>query len=373
MTEARREVAGRLRQQSGWCAKLGSPLYRHLLEEAAADVEAEGPTWALLRDRAGDPAASALALRFMGAVHRLVLEGRAPELARHYPSAGGNTSDPAMAWGVFRRTLEEHAAALRDLVCEPVQTNEVGRAAALAGGFLTVARETRLPLAILEPGTSAGLNLRWDHFRYHARGGGWGDVHSPVQLRDMFPERMPPFDVAAEVIERGGCDAAPVDPCSEVGRRTLLAYVWPDQSERIALLTGALEVAHRVPAAIERADAGEWLARELTRVRAGMATVVFHSILAQYLGREGRERFLGAIAEAGARATPAAPLAWLRMEPGGHQAARWLRMEPIAPAEESTEVRLTTWPGGEDRLLATAGSHGRPVRWLADGPPTRVS
>jgi hypothetical protein len=80
-----------------------------------------------------------------------------------------------------------------------------------------------------------------------------------------------------------------------------------------------------------------------------VATVVFHSIALQYLDRRGRERALSAIADAGARATAAAPLAWLRMEPGGEQA----------------EVRLTVWPGGGERLVATTGFHGRGVRWLA--------
>src|SRR5438034_5449361 len=111
-----------------------------------------------------DARASALALRFMGAVHRLVLEGRAPALARHYPSAGGEAGLEG-AWAAFRDTLEQHRDTLRALVTSPVQTNEVGRSAALLGGFLLVARETGLPLRLLELGASAGLNLRWDHYR----------------------------------------------------------------------------------------------------------------------------------------------------------------------------------------------------------------
>ena len=40
------------------------------------------------------------ALQLMGAVHRLVLEGRAPELARFYPSAGGTPDADAAAHGL---------------------------------------------------------------------------------------------------------------------------------------------------------------------------------------------------------------------------------------------------------------------------------
>ena len=81
----------------------------------------------------------------------------------------------------------------------------------------------------------------------------------------------------------------------------------------------------------------------------GVASVVFHSIVMQYLSAADRRRVASALAEAGSRATGRAPLAWLRMEPGGEQA----------------EVRLTLWPGGSERLIASAGFHGRPVRWLA--------
>jgi len=47
-----------------------------------------------------------------------------------------------------------------------LQTNEVGRSAMLLPGFLTLARETRLPVEIAEIGASAGLNLYFDRCHY---------------------------------------------------------------------------------------------------------------------------------------------------------------------------------------------------------------
>ena len=92
MKRTRADVAERFRWQAGWCGKLGSPLYRDLLDHAAADIERGGPVWDVLADDTADGDGllpGAQALRLMGAVHRLVLEGRAPELAAFYPSAGG--------------------------------------------------------------------------------------------------------------------------------------------------------------------------------------------------------------------------------------------------------------------------------------------
>lgn len=347
MEPERERVIGWLRFQADWCRALGSPLYGRLLDEAVEDVGRGGPVWNVLRERAGDPADSAPALRFMGAVHRLVLEGRAPELAAFYPSAGGTTSTDRV-WDAFVAVVEGRRDELRDLVQRGVQTNEVGRAAALAPGFLQVARETGLPLRILECGASAGLNLRWDHYLYEARGQTWGDTSSPVRLCDYNSEAPLPFDVTARVSERRGCDRAALDPTAPEDRLTLLSYVWPDQLARIRLLRAALEVAARVPAPVEEVSAPDWVERELAAPVEGAATVVFHSIFFQYLSPDERTQFVSAIEGAGARASERAPLAWLRMEPGG----------------EVAEVRLTTWPGGADRLVATSGYHGAAVRWL---------
>jgi hypothetical protein len=349
MKGPRAEVAERFRWQAGWCGKLGSPLYRDLLDHAAADIERGGPVWEVLAGDTGDRDGvlpGAQALRLMGAVHRLVLDGRAPELAAFYPSAGG-----VVAAGVrrsFRDLLEHRRAEVAPLVAHPVQTNEPGRSAALLGGFLEVAEQTGLPLRLLEVGASAGLNLRWDRYFYTAPRGTWGATDSPVRFDPAFVEGTPPLHVRPEVAERRGCDAGPLDATDPADQLTLLSYVWPDQEQRLAQLRGAFEVAATQPVSIDRADAIGWLELVLGERRAGVATVVFHSVVLPYLGEQGVADLKRTIEEAGTRASKAAPLAWMSMEAG----------------EEQADVRLTTWPGGDSRVVARATFHGPPVRWL---------
>jgi hypothetical protein len=341
-------------------ASLSSPLYSALLDAAIDDVEAGGVCALVLSHvPAGlDPIPDAVVLRFLGAVHRLVLEGGAPALARWFPTAGGSF-DPAVdgpaAGADLLGAVEAHAGELVDGLRLGVQTNEVGRCAALAVGFTEVLRTFGMPLRLLELGASAGLNLRWDRWRYESGATAWGDPSAAITFADGY--RSPEPDVSAPlgpgdaVVERRGCDRSPIDASTEAGRRLLRSFVWPDQAARHERLDAALAAAGEIPATIDAEDAASWLARQLATPVPGVATVVFHSIVWQYLPRATREGVRAAVVEASRRASAAAPLAWLRMEPGE---------DPT----EAAEVRLITAPGGDHRLLALTGYHGHPV-WRA--------
>lgn len=335
--------------QARLCQRLGSPMYARLLDDVAADVRAGGPAWSVLQDLAGCPEGAYPALRLLGSVHRLVLQGRVPALARHYPSVDGTPGDTL--WTDLRAVLQEHTDELRTLVQRPPQTNEVGRSAALLGGYTTVAAESGLPLRTLEIGTSAGLNLVWDAHHYRSGSWSWGDPLAPVRIDEVFDGPAPALP-AAEVVERAGCDLDPVDVTTEDGRLTLLSFVWPDQDGRRRRLAAAIEVFRAADPRprIERADALTWLAARLGESRPGVATVVTHSVVTTYFDADTRAALDDLLAHHGARSSAQAPLARISLE---------------ADATGTFEVRLRTWPGGADRLLSTVGGHGLPVRWAA--------
>ncbi len=334
MPDPHEVLANRLRWQARACQVLGSPFYAALLEAAAGDLEHDGPAWDVLKGFEDESTWAAIALRFMGQVHRLVLDETLPELARHYPSTGGDGNASA-AWPLFRRALADHRVTIRALVERGCQTNEVGRSAALLGGFLEVAHRTHLPLRILEVGASAGLNLRWDRYRYESAEGAWGEPSSPVRFTHSY-QIPPPMNRTAEVVERRGCDLNPIDPTSEEGALTLRSFVWADQLARLALLDGAIEVARAMPVDVEQSSAAEFLERELAAPRPGLATVVFHSVFIQYVDEPTRERIRAAVERSG---------------------VFYLTMEPAYPV---FEIRLN----GE--LLGTSMAHGTEVRWNVD-------
>jgi hypothetical protein len=325
---------------------LASPLYAHLLTQAADDYERGGPVRDLLEPHRSESGLS-LPLCMMGAVHRLVLEGRAPALARYYPSVGG-TVDLDPAWRAFRQTIADQRPAIDALLPNPVQTNDAARSASLLGGFLLIADITGLPLRLLEVGSSAGLNLCWDRYRYAWPGGGWGDPASALLLADVFTEGAPPLPRSVTVASRNGCDPNPVDARTAEGRLTLLAYTWPDHVERIGRLEKAIAVARTSSYTIEQAHAADWVEAKLTNPTDGVATVVYHSVVWPYLSDDERLKLTAAIENAGTRVTTKAPLAWLRMEPGAKEA----------------DLSLRIYPGLEDRVIATCGFHTPAVCWL---------
>ena len=204
-----------------------------------------------------------LPLRLMGGVHRLVLTGEAPALARFYPSVGGNADPeaPGRRSGTCSREARDR---IRDEIEAPVQTNEVARCAGLLGGFLTVAGRTGLPLRVLEIGASAGLNLNWDRYRYESGGRSWGPSSSPVRFSGFVEQGDLPFDVDATVIERRGCDLSPLDPSSEHDRLALRSLVWPDQVERFRMLERGARSGRR--------RAGDGRARRRRRMGAATAS-----------------------------------------------------------------------------------------------------
>jgi hypothetical protein len=349
-------LADRFRRHADAIERAGrSPLCIELMRGAAADIERGGVVRELFD---GIPTApgSVPALRLVAALHRLVLAGGAPQLAAHYPSAGG-TRPADGAWALAAACLRERFDVVRERLTLIVQTNEPGRAAVLYGALLWLAERYPLPVSLLEIGASGGLNLLADRFAYRVDGTLLGDGGSPLVLEEPWVGR-PVADPSAaaralRIARRAGCDLAPLQLASAEDRMTLRSYLWPDELERLARIGAALAVAERDPPAVAACSAEQWLPGVLAARRAGELTVIWQSVVLQYVPAAAWAAIERAVRDAGQAATPDTPLAWLSMEPGEDPQRRVV-------------VRATTWPGGEGHLLADAGDHGPPVRWQID-------
>ena len=335
-----------------------SPFSARVLARSRLWLEADATAHAELSAVHADPLAGAVSLRWLAGLHHLALRGHQP-WAGLWPPAAGAVSDDTLD-AAIANAWQTQQPALRSALSLPPQTNEVQRSAALLPGLLHVAAQTAaqtaLPLSLMEVGASAGLNLWCDHYRHEHGNWAWGDSQSALTLRSEWIGPAPP-QPRLNITQRAGCDANPVDLSHPGEALRLLSFIWADQPERLARLRAAQQVAVACMAAsgvrVQAMRGADFVRQQLQQRAPGQALVLMHSVVWQYIARTEQDDIRALMEAAGAAATAAAPLAWLRFE-------------PPAPAE-AVELRCRFWPGDADRLLARCHPHATHIEWLV-GP-----
>lgn len=328
------------------CRDLGSPLTARvcdLLGEGLQRDQGEVARRAL--DWPGDTSSrgASVPLRLAGALHALVLTGRAPDLAAAYARGTPDLADLLAA-------IAAHEGTVMGWLDSPPQTNEVGRSAALLPAARFAAAHAPLPLALMELGASAGLNLNFPLYRLDTDADA---AQAPVVLRPEWRgEPAPAGDLRVTSAE--GVDLRPVDALRDATR--LLAYCWPDQPARMERLRAALRLAAHHPPQLSAGDAADWLEDRLTTPLPGRLRMVYHTVAWQYFPPETQARSIAALHRAGAQATPDTPLAHIAME------------ADATPFGAALHLRL--WDGRlREWSLGRADFHGRWMDWqprLAD-------
>lgn len=346
----RPDISEAFERQAKACADMGAPFTSDLcrvLDKRLDETSAFGRRVAAWPSDSLWP--DLVPLRCTAALNNLVRTGRAPTLAAFYPPH--TPGDDDAFWGAISATIAEHDAEMTAFLNSPPQTNEVVRSAVLLGGFLTIAAATNKPLALYELGASAGLNLLFDRYVYDLDDGRkWGDAKSPVRIGSPWSGAAPALDTKLEIVSRAAVDLKPVDARSHEDRERMLAYIWPEQTERLRRIEPALDMVAASDLVVQASDALQWLKTVAAGPPPeGVCRVIFHSVFFQYLPADLRDALRKEITALGERATTRAPLAWLSMESGAD------RM--------SCELRLALWPGSERRKLADVDWHGRWARW----------
>jgi hypothetical protein len=303
---------------------------------------------------AGQPAPNLL----LGAVHALLLDGAEHPLREYYPTCVDDPRDPDEGAPVeqFESFCLAHEGTIPDIAStRRVQTNEVGRAAVLLPAFASVARRADEPLALVEVGASAGLNLLWDRYRYeYATDAGplvRGDPDSPVEIRsELRGERRPPLPGSSpDVAERVGIDLNPLSVTDEADASWLRALVIPDQLRRHERLAAAIDLAREDPPALVAGDALDVLPDVLADLPDEATPCVF-STLTLYQFEDDEVASLRATLRDASRERP----------------VHWLSGDPDSPTGTPT-YRHVAFEDGDplERELATHAAYGEWIEWLA--------
>ncbi|MCB1417087.1 MAG: DUF2332 domain-containing protein, partial [Nitratireductor sp.] len=194
----------------------------------------------------------------------------------------------------------------------------------------------------------AGLNL--NAWQYGLRASSF--LIGPQDGLVLAPEWKgePPVQANLRVDSVRGCDLAPIDLSDERQALRLLAYIWPDQTGRVALIRNAIGLARTNGVRIDREDAIDWLERELANRGEGVAMVIQHTVAWQYFPPEAKARGEALLAEHGALASKTAPIARISMENDGSDAP-------------GARLQLTLWPDGTVYELGRVDFHGRWIDW----------
>lgn len=344
-------IAAAFAEQAAACQALGSPLNARVLSVLAARLEPGTPLTDRLFAWPGDIShrGASVALRLAGGLHALVLSGGDADLAAAY--ADPAALDDAALWRILSATMAAHRDHLLHWLDSRPQTNEVRRSAVLIAAGRWLAARFGLPLVLSELGASAGLNLLWDRYALDLPGRTLGPADAPVTLNPGWEGRHPER-AAPMIADRAGVDLNPLDPVRD--RQRILSYIWPDQHDRLARTRAALDLAAGFHGHLARADAADWLGPRLSQRRQGATHMVFHTLAWQYFPRATQQRCDAALAQAGAGATPDAPLAHFGME--------------ADPVGQGTRLTLRLWPGGTTIDMGTADPHARWVRWFPPDP-----
>ena len=343
----RQAVDRAFENQVAYCRDNDAPLTASICEVLRSLLPREeggGPVMDRVRNWAGPPLADALPLRVAGGLHAAYLSGRAPYLTGVYEQG----ADPA---GPVKRALEEHSAFLLPWLDSPPQTNEAGRSWAFVAAMAWLAQRGLLPrFQLFELGSSAGINLMLDRYRFKVGGFEWGPPDSAMRIAPEWRGEAlngAPF----EIVSTEGCDVAPVDLTDPEQALRLTAYIWPEFEQRFARMKVAAAMARQEPPGLVRMAAADFVDEMLVRpVQEGTTRVVMHSVVWQYLAPEEQARITSAIEAAGASAGMETPLAWIRLEANRDS--------------HRHELSVRYWPGGAvKRWLGTAHPHGAWVEW----------
>jgi hypothetical protein len=338
-----------------------SPLYERLSLAAARDPEVLG----LLAAARGSQRRPNL---LFAAVHYLLLRGDPHPLGRFYPSLGAERArgDP---WPVFRDFVLSRRAELEALIARRhTQTNEVRRSAVLYPAIALAAWELGGPVAILEAGAAAGLNLLFDRYWFdYGAAGTAGDPASPVRARCQVRGglRPPISQPALQVAARLGIDSHPLDIRDADEVLWLRSLVWPEHRDRVELLQSAIAVAWRDPPPLDHGTLPEAVTEAAASIASDRPLLVFHSATLAYLTPDERDRFGALLAEVARDRA----LAWVAFEgpgasPASVERARargglgQLRPAFADPLRPGASCRSPARPGGDARPVAGVARRG---------------
>ncbi|MFD1851288.1 DUF2332 domain-containing protein [Oceanobacillus bengalensis] len=277
--------------------KGSSQLYEYLSLKVAEDKE-------ILKlashAREGQPVPNLL----FGAVHYLLLKGKTHNLKEFYPSITKKSRSVEESYAYFKDFCELYTDEVIPILKNKlVQTNEVRRCSYLFPTFKYIYDIVKKPLALIEIGTSAGLQLLWDKYGYsYETNEIYGDKNSEVHISSQIIGENPPFlhGGIPPVTSRIGIDLNIIDLTNNEDYLWLNALIWPNHNERRDLFKKAARYIRANPLTLIEGD-GVKLLPELSKdISREYSICIFHTHVANQMPLDMKKRLLEQVKMIGA-------------------------------------------------------------------------
>lgn len=265
---------------------VGSEMYQYLSKQIAAD-----PELIALAEK-GNPSQPIPNL-FLAAVNYLLYKNPSEELCAFYPNHSGRKFQQEGFYLKFRSFCLNRSEEIADLIRHRlVQTNEVRRCALLLPAVMQVTKSVGSEIALIDVGTSSGLNLLLDLYYYkYSDGQTVGNPKSQLQIECKVEGEKLPLSRMPQIKQRIGIDLNPVDLNNQDEVLWTLSLVWPDQVERIERLKAAINILSQNPVDLVRGDATLALRSVVSNISKELTICLMHSFTLNQFSIEDRSKF----------------------------------------------------------------------------------
>lgn len=276
--------------------KGSSLLYEYLSKKIAYDEEI---LEICSNSRVGQPVPNLL----FGAVHYLLLSGKEHPLKEFYPTIVSNPKLYSESYENFKDFTHNYQNEIESILkTKLVQTNEVRRCAYLYPAFCTIYEIARKPLALVEIGTSAGLQLLWDKYSYsYGQTKIYGNKQSKLNISAEIKGVNVPIlhSEPPPVSTRVGLDLNIVDLKNKEERLWLKSLIWPEHKERLYMFEEAASYINDDSLRLVDGDGISLLLEHVGNITEESVICIFHTHVANQIPLEVKKRLIKMVEDIG--------------------------------------------------------------------------
>jgi hypothetical protein len=272
-----------------------SQLYEHLSINIANDNE-------LLQLATHTKQGQPIPNLFFGAIHYLLLQGKNHELRQYYSSIVKKPKDSSIIFPVFKDfCILYQDEIIFILKSKLVQTNEVRRCAYLYPSFCHIYQMVKKPLALIEIGTSAGLQLLWDKYCYSYQSNErYGDIHSNLIISSEIRGDIPfLYKKSPPITKRIGIDLHVNDVTDPDDYLWLKSLIWADHTERISNFENAVRCVKEQSLELIEGDGVKLLTEIASEISQDSVVCIFHTHVANQIPKEDKYELIARIKKLG--------------------------------------------------------------------------